>query len=74
VDVKTLSIHRRIGKLSNSHSCTESSEMQAHMKQGFSLAIDMGYVMKDARKWSVDTDRDASDFDMVYYEKILEKA
>jgi hypothetical protein len=34
----------------------------------------MGYVMKDARKWSVDTDRDASDFDMVYYEKILEKA
>ena len=30
--------------------------------------------LKDAKKWEVDTERDASDFDAGYYEKLLGKA
>ena len=30
--------------------------------------------MKDAQKWEVNTERDASEFDAGYYGKLLEKA
>lgn len=32
------------------------------------------YVVTDAVKWKVDPERDASDFNAGYYEKLLEKA
>ena len=31
-------------------------------------------MVKDAKKWEVDTERDASVFDAGYYGKLLEKA
>jgi len=36
--------------------------------------VEIGYVVTDATKWEVDPERDASDFDAGYYEKLLEKA
>ena len=50
--------------------------MQAHMKQGPPLApgMEIGYVIRDARKWEVDPERTASKFDAVYYRGLLEKA
>jgi hypothetical protein len=50
--------------------------VQAHMKQGLPLApgIEIGYVIKDVRKWEVDPERTAPKFDAVYYRELLEKA
>ena len=36
--------------------------------------MEIGCVVKDAAKWQVDTERDASKFDAVYYGKLLGKA
>ena len=50
--------------------------MQAYIKQGLPLApgTEIGYVIRDARKWEVDPERTASKFDAVYYRGLLEKA
>ena len=50
--------------------------MQAYQKRGFSLSpgMEIGYVIKDAAKWEVDTEREASEFDAGYYRKLLDKA
>jgi hypothetical protein len=37
-------------------------------------AMEIGYVVRDAKKWEVGTERDASEFDAGYYTKLLEKA
>ena len=36
--------------------------------------MEIGYVVKDASRWEVDAERDASEFDVAYYRKLLEKA
>lgn len=56
--------------------CAEASAVKAYQKQGLPLATGMqiGYVVTDAAKWDVDTERDASEFDVTYYGKLLEKA
>ena len=36
--------------------------------------MEIGYVVKDASRWEVDAERDASKFDVAYYRKLLEKA
>ena len=36
--------------------------------------MEIGYVVTDAVKWKVDTERDASEFDAGYYEELLKKA
>ena len=36
--------------------------------------MEIGYVIKDAAKWEVDTEREASEFDAGYYRKLLDKA
>jgi len=75
-DVKELAIHRRVSKLNYSRRCAEASAVQAHIKQGIPLApgMEIGYVIKDARKWEVDPERTASKFDSVYYRGLLGKA
>jgi DNA polymerase, archaea type len=75
-DVKELAIHRRVSRLNYSRRCAEASAVQAHMKQGLPLApgMEIGYVIRDARKWEVDPERTASKFDAVYYRGLLEKA
>ena len=57
-DVKELAIHKRVSKLNYSRRCAEAS-VQAHMKQGILLApgMEIGYVIRDARKWEVDPER-----------------
>ena len=34
----------------------------------------IGYVVRDSKRWIVDTEWDAGEFDARYYEKLLEKA
>ena len=34
----------------------------------------IGYVVRDAKKWEVGTERDASEFDAGYYGKLPEEA
>jgi DNA polymerase elongation subunit (family B) len=74
-DVKELAIHRRVSRLSYSRRCAEASAVKAHMKQGIPLApgMEIGYVIRDARKWEVDPERTASKFDAAYYRVLLEK-
>ena len=36
--------------------------------------MEIGYVVRDAKKWEVDTESGASEFDARYYAKLLEKA
>ena len=50
--------------------------MKAYQKSRFSLTpgMEIGYVVRDAAKWEVDAERDASEFDAGYYGKLLEKA
>jgi DNA polymerase I len=75
-DVKELAIHRRVSRLNYSRRCAEASAVQAHMEQGIPLApgMEIGYVIRDARKWVVDPERTASKFDAGYYRGLLEKA
>lgn len=75
-DVRELAIHRRLSRLSYSRRCAEASAVQAHLKQGIPLApgMEIGYVVKDAKKWEVEPERIASEFDAGYYGKLLEKA
>jgi len=76
VDVKDLAIHRRVSRLNYSGRCAEASAVQAHMKRGIPLApgMEIGYVIRDARKWEVDPERTASKFDAAYDRGLLEKA
>jgi len=50
--------------------------VRVHMKQGIPLAPEMeiGYVIRDARKWEVDPEMTASKFDAACYRELLEKA
>jgi hypothetical protein len=43
----------------------EASAVQAYMRHGFTLApgMDIGYVVKDAKKREVDPERNASEFE-----------
>jgi hypothetical protein len=36
--------------------------------------VEIGYVVTDAAKWEVDTERDSSEFDAAYCGKMMEKA
>ena len=70
VDVKELAIHKRVSKLNYSRRCAEASAVQAYIKQGIPLApgMEIGYVVKNAKKWDASPERTASKFDAVYYE------
>ena len=35
---------------------------------------EIGYVVRDAKRWDADPERTASEFDAAYYEKLLDKA
>jgi DNA polymerase, archaea type len=75
-DVRELAFHRRLSRVSYSRRCAEASAVKAYHKRGFQLSpgMEIGFVVKDAAKWEVDTERDASEFDAVYYKKLLDKA
>jgi hypothetical protein len=50
--------------------------VQAHMKQGLTVApgMEISYVIKDAKRWEVNPERTASEFDASYYLGLLGKA
>lgn len=75
-DVRELAIHRRVSRLSYSRRCAEASAVQAYGRQGISLApgMEIGYIVKDAKRWDVELERYASRFDAEYYGNLLEKA
>ena len=75
-EVRELAIHRRVSRLRYSRRCVEASAVQAHLRQGIPLApgMEIGYVVRDARKWEADPERTARGFDAGYYGKLLEKA
>ena len=63
--MRELAIHRRVSRLRSSRRCVEASAVQAHLRQGISLApgMEMGYVVRDAKKWEADPERTARGFD-----------
>jgi DNA polymerase I len=75
-DAQEMAIHRRVSTLRYSRRCAEASAMEAYRAQGIALApgMEMGYVVRDSRRWEVDPERTASGFDAGYYRKLLEKA
>ena len=75
-DVKTMVINRRISRLTYAHRCLEGAAVQAYRKCGIEIAPGMkiGYVVRDARRYAVDTEWDAAVFDLSYYQNLLEKA
>ncbi|NPV63645.1 MAG: type B DNA-directed DNA polymerase [Methanotrichaceae archaeon] len=75
-DVRELTIRRRVSRLNYSRRCAEASAVKAHLKRGIALApgMEIGYVVRDAGNWEVETEREASGFDAGYYGKLLEKA
>jgi DNA polymerase I len=75
-DVRELAIRRRLSRMDYSRRCAEASAVKAYQKRGLHLSpgMEIGYVVTDAAKWEVDTERDASEFDSGYYGKLLEKA
>jgi DNA polymerase I len=75
-DVRELAIHRRLSRVTYSRRCAEASAVKVYQERGFSLApgMEIGYVVRNASKWEVDAERDASKFDAAYYLKLLNKA
>lgn len=75
-DVKDLVINRRIRRLTYSHRCLEATAVEACRRSGIEIAPGMtiGYVVRDARTYAVDTGWDAKHFDLLYYRTLLEKA
>lgn len=75
-DARELAIRRRISRVSYSRRCAEGSAVAACQRQGVSLmpGMEIGYVVRDASCWAVDSEKDASEFDIGYYRKLLDKA
>jgi DNA polymerase I len=71
-----MAVHRQISRLSYRHACPEASAVAACAAAGISLSpgMEIGYVVTDARTWSVELDWNATRFDTGYYRKLLDKA
>ena len=75
-DPGALVINRRISRLTYAHRCLEGAAVQVYRDRGIEIAPGMkiGYIVRDARRYSVGTEWDAADFDLSYYHTLLEKA
>ena len=75
-DPSQMVIHRRISKLNYEKRCVQASAIAAYRRKGVKVSPGMtvGYVVRDADRWQVDTEWDASEFDLDYYGKQIEKA
>ena len=69
-------MHRRISKLNYEKRCVQGSAIVAYRRKGVKVSPGMtvGYVVRDAGSWDVDTEWDASEFDLDYYGKLIGKA
>ena len=75
-DPSEMVIHRRISKLNYEKRCVQASAIAAYRRKGVKVSPGMtvGYVVRDADQWDVDTEWDASEFDIDYYGKLIGKA
>ncbi|KUK43478.1 MAG: DNA polymerase B [Methanothrix harundinacea] len=75
-DPSEMVIHRRISKLNYEKRCVQASAIQAFRRKGVKVSPGMtvGYVVRDASILDVDTEWDASEFDLDYYGKLIGKA
>ena len=75
-DPSQMVIHRRISKLHYEKRCVQASAIQTFRRKGVKVSPGMavGYVVRDASLWHVDTEWDASEFDIDYYGKLIGKA
>jgi len=75
-DAREMVINHRIGRLDYTRRCAQGAALRAYRRLGVELEPGMvvGYVVRDAKSWAVDTEWDAGLFDARYYEGLLEKA
>ena len=75
-DPSEMVIHRRISKLHYEKRCIQASAIYAYRKKGVKISPGMtiGYVVRDANRWDVDTEWDASEFDLDHYGMLIKKA
>jgi len=75
-DPNEMVIRRRVSRLSYSRRSPEASAARALQALGVPLApgMEIGYVVRDASRWLVEVEGDATEFDVPYYEHLLEKA
>jgi DNA polymerase I len=75
-DPSEMVIHRRISKLNYEKRCVQASAIAALRRKGVKVSPGMtvGYVVRNAGQWEVDTEWDASEFDLDYYGKLIGKA
>ena len=75
-DPSQMVIHRRISKLNYEKRCVQASAIAAYRRKGLKVSPGMtvGYVVRNADQWEVDTEWDASEFDLDYYGKLIGKA
>jgi hypothetical protein len=73
VDVREPAIHQRWSTIRED---VQRLRRCRHIRNVSALGTgdEIGYVVKDAKRWEVDTERDASEFDEGYYEGLLKKA
>lgn len=75
VDPKLLAIYKRISKLEYSRRCPEASAVREYKKNGADIypGTSIGFVVKDAGRWSVDVPWNAESYDRDYYLRLLDK-
>jgi DNA polymerase elongation subunit (family B) len=71
-----LVIRRRVSRLRYAHRCLEASAVEAYRRKGIAIApgMEIGYVVRDARRWAVDVADSASTADLDHYRLLLGKA
>ncbi len=72
----SMAICRQVSRRTYSRRCPEASAVAACTAAGIRVApgMEIGYVVTDARTWSVELDWLAKRFDQGYYRTLLEKA
>jgi DNA polymerase I len=71
-----LAITRQISRLAYGKNCLEAAAVRMYRDRGIAVAagMEVGYVVRDATKWLVDPVHEAAEFDLRYYQNLLEKA
>jgi DNA polymerase I len=75
-DPQELLISRRISRLTYAHRCIEGAAVEAYRRSGTPIepGMKIRYVVRDARRYVVDTEWEAGAFDIPFYRGLLEKA
>jgi DNA polymerase I len=76
VEARELAIHRQVSRIAYVHQCAEASAVTACAAAGIDVSpgMEIGYVVRDARRWEVDLEWNATRFDLAYYRALLDKA